>query len=81
MYQPMISVQQVADRLGVSIYTVYRLKDKPDGIPAYKVAGCIRFHPDEVEAYVKTHAIKPVAAPKPAFKPRRFTYVPGMKVV
>ena len=80
MNEPMITVQQVADMLGVSVYTVYRLKDKPNGLPAYKVAGCIRFKPSEVEAYIAAQAVKPVEKPEPFVK-TRFRYVPGMKVV
>ncbi len=80
MNETMITAQQVADMLGVSIYTVYRLKDTPNGLPAYKVAGCIRFRPSEVEAYISAQAVKPTERPE-AFVKTRFRYVPGMKVV
>lgn len=80
MNEPMITANQVADMLGVSIYTVYRLKDKPNGLPAYKVAGCIRFRPSEVDAYISAQAVKPAERPEPFVK-TRFHYVPGMKVV
>lgn len=80
MIEPMMTAQQVAQQLGVSIYTVYRMKDKPNGLPAYKVAGCIRFKPAEVEAYIASQAVKPAERPEPFVK-TRFRYVPGMKVV
>lgn len=80
MSQPMITVKDVAAMLGVGITTVYRLKNKPGGIPAYKVAGCIRFKPEEVEAYIQAQAVKPAVKPEPVI-PCRFKYVPGMKVV
>lgn len=80
MNEPMITAHQVADMLGVSIYTVYRLKDKPNGLPAYKVAGCIRFRRAEVEAYVSSQAIKAAEQHEPFVK-TRFRYTPGMKVV
>lgn len=80
MIEPMMTAQQVADLLGVSVYTVYREKDKPNGLPAYKVAGCIRFKPAEVEVYIASQAVKPAERPEPFVK-TRFHYVPGMKVV
>lgn len=80
MSEPMITTQQVADMLGVSIYTIYRLKDKPGGIPAYKVGTLVRFKPSEVEDYIARHAVKPAERPEPFIK-NRFRYVPGMKVV
>lgn len=81
MREPMISVQDVAERLGVSVCTVYRLKDRPDGLPAYRVAGCIRFRPDEVDAYIERQAVKPAVKEGPMPGMRRFRYTPGMKVV
>lgn len=78
---PMITAQDVAGKLGVSIYTVHRLKSKPGGIPAYKVAGCVRFKSDEVDAYIAAQAVKPAVHEKPMAGIRRFKYVPGMKVV
>lgn len=80
MSEPMISAHQVADMLGVSIYTVYRLKDRPGGLPAHKVGRCIRFRRTEVEAYVDAQTVKPAERPEPFVK-TRFRYVPGMKVV
>ena len=80
MLESMITVNEVATMLGVSVNTVHRLKSKPDGLPAYKVGGCVRFRRDEVEAYVKRQAVKPVVKAEPYVK-GRFHYVPGMKVV
>lgn len=81
MRESMITAKEVAERLGVSVHTVYRLKDKPDGIPAYRLAGCIRFRPDEVDAYIEGHAVKPAVKKDPMPGMRRFQYTPGMKVV
>lgn len=80
MTESMLTVQQVADMLGVSIYHIYRLKDKPGGIPAYKIGRCVRFKPSEVEAYISSQAVKPAEKPEPFVK-TRFHYVPGMRVV
>lgn len=81
MTEPMITARQVAEMLGVSIYTVYRLKDKPGGLPAYKVARCIRFKPAEVEAYIAAQTVELAAKKDQLPSIRRFKYVPGMKVV
>lgn len=81
MTESMLSVQQVAAQLGVSIYTIYRLKDKQGGLPAYKVGSCVRFKPSEVEAYIAAQAVKPAVKETPFPGMRRFQYVPGMKVV
>ena len=80
MLEPMITANEVAAMLGVSVYTIHRLKSKPGGIPAYKVGGCVRFKRAEVEAYIAAQAVKPVEKPEPFIK-GHFHYVPGMKVV
>ena len=46
--ESLMTAQEVASMLGVSIYTVHRLKFKPGGLPAYKVGGCVRFKRGEV---------------------------------
>lgn len=82
MTEPMISVNEVAERLGVSPDTIYRLKNKPNGLRAYRVGRCIRFRPEEVDAYIAAQAVEPVTQPMPFGKQiHRFRYVPGMKVV
>lgn len=82
MNQPLLTAQEVAEQLKVNACTIYRLKDKPDGIRAYKVGNLLRFRPEDVEAYLAARAVKP-AAPQTPFcgNIRRFKYVPGMKVV
>ena len=80
MSERLLTVEDVAELLGVHKQTVYRLKDKPGGIPAYKVGHNIRFKAEEVDAYITAQAVQPLEAPKP-FCERRFEYKPGMKVV
>ena len=80
MTEPMMTTNEVAEMLGVSIKTIYRLKNKEDGIRAYKVGGCVRFVRREVEAYVRSQAVKPAVKAEP-FVRGHFHYVPGMKVV
>ena len=80
MQEPMMSVKEVAEMLNISIYTVYRLKDQPHGIKAYKVGGSVRFKRSDVDNYLSGRAVVPVV-PAPKFKCERFKYVPGMKVV
>lgn len=48
----MLTAQDLAERFGVSIYTIYRLTTKPNGLPGYRVGRCIRFKEDEVERYL-----------------------------
>ena len=52
MNQPLLTAQEVAEQLKVNACTIYRLKDKPDGIRAYKVGNLLRFRPEDVEAYL-----------------------------
>lgn len=80
MLEPMMTINEVAAMLGVSSKTIYRLKNKPDGIRAYKVGGCVRFMRSEVEAYIQSQVVKPVVKAEPFIK-GHFHYVPGMKVV
>lgn len=81
MQESMLTVQDVANMLHVSIYTVNRLKDKPDGLRAYRVGRCIRFKRHEVEEYLEHHTVEPVFYKSGKPKGVRFQYVPGMKVV
>lgn len=76
----MLSVHDVAAQLGVTETTVYRLKDRPQGIRAYRVGRCVRFRQEDVDAYINTQVIQPVQ-PEPSCVKNRFKYVPGMKVV
>lgn len=77
MNQTMLKPKEVADMLGVSVYTVHRLKFKPDGLRA----GSVRFKPEDVEAYLEAQKVKPVVKAEAMPGIRRFTYVPGMRVV
>ena len=57
-----MTTQQVAELLGVSADTVYRLKEKPDGLRAYRVGHSLRFRRDEVETYLACHVVEPIPA-------------------
>ena len=81
MAEKMLSAREVADLLGVSADTVYRLSHKRDGLKGYKIGGVTRFRPAEVEAYIEAQAIKPAEKQNPLPGMQRFTYRPGMKVV
>ena len=78
--EPMMTINEVAEMLGVSSKTIYRLKSKPDGIRAYKVGGCVRFKRSEVEDYIQSQVVKTVVKAEP-FVRGHFHYVPGMRVV
>lgn len=79
--EAMMTVQEVADLLGVSIYTVYRLKEKPGGLRAYRVGRCVRFKRKEVEAYLACHVVKPVLNNSGQQTGVQLVYIPGMRVV
>ncbi len=76
----MLTVQDVAAQLGVSPTPIYRLKDRPEGIRAYRVGRCLRFKQADVDAYLTAQAVQPVQPHESCVK-TRFRYVPGMKVV
>ena len=80
MLEPMMTANEVAEMLVVSLNHLYCLCNKPDGIPAYRIGRRLRFKRDEVEAYIRQQAVKPAVKAEPFVK-GRFRYVPGMKVV
>jgi len=53
--EPLLSVTEVANHLGVHRATIYRLASRPDGIPCVKVGGSIRFRPRDVRDYEERH--------------------------
>lgn len=81
MDEKLLTPNELAERLGVSVYTVHRLANQKNGLKAYKVGSLTRFKPSDVEAYLAAHEIK--APEKPTGFPgmERFNYKPGMKVV
>lgn len=76
----MLTVKEVAEQMGVSIHTVYRLANQPGGLRAYRIGSCIRFYQTEVAAYIEEQVIKTAQRPQ-GNKPGRLHYVPGMRVV
>ncbi len=80
MMRPMMTVDEVAACLGVHRATIYRLCAKPDGLRSYKVGGCTRFKPEDVDEYLERCLVQP---PQPQQGPSivRFQYKPGMRVV
>lgn len=80
MSAPLMTVKEVAERLKITRATVYRLCAKPDGLRIYKVGGCTRFKPEEVDEYLERCLVKP---PQSQGYPNivRFQYKPGMRVV
>lgn len=81
MEERLVSAQELADQLGVSVNTIHRLAHKPDGLKGYKVGRLTRFRPSEVMAYLNQQEISGSAALSPLPGMRRFTYRPGMQVV
>jgi excisionase family DNA binding protein len=54
---PYLSVDQVAELLGVPKSFIYRrtCDGHPDAIPAFRFGGHLRFRLDEVEAWIEEH--------------------------
>ena len=89
----LLSVNEAAERLGVSHMTVRRLIEN-GSLRASKIGGQIRIRPDDLELCINQSIVKPwppvqAAAPKPKRRPGRPPksgvpaggYYPGMKVV
>ncbi len=53
----LLSVRQVAQRLGVSATTVYRLAERRL-LPFYRLAASLRFAPDDVDAYLARQRVE-----------------------
>ena len=81
MTEKLLSAQEVAEQLGISQDTVYRLTQKKDGLRAYKVGRLTRFKPSDVEAYITAQTIIPPEKRMSMPGMSRFQYRPGMRVV
>lgn len=56
--EAMLSIGDVAKRLGTSVMTVRRLVWRGD-LPAFKVGGRLKFDPDAIERYLKEQTYQP----------------------
>lgn len=65
--EPLMKPTELAKFLNVDRSTAYRLADAPNGIPAVKFNGNLRFFPAEVRAFVNRH----VAAKQPPTRAAR----------
>lgn len=75
----LLTAQEVAGRLGVSIHTVYRLAGRAEGLPACKIGRLTRFRPADVEKWLAAQSIDTGQEREQGV--RRFAYRPGMRVV
>lgn len=73
----LLNIQEAAERLGVSVRTIYRLFDERK-LPRVKIRGCARVRADDLNRYVERNTESRVYGD--ADYPR-INYVPGMKVV
>lgn len=80
MSAPLMTVNEVAERLKINRATVYRLCQKPDGLRSYKVGSRTRFRPEDVEDYLERGLVRP-PRPQEGLNIARFQYRPGMRVV
>ena len=81
MPEKMMTAKELAEQLGVSVYTSHRLAQKKGGLKGYKVGRLTRFKPSEVAEYLASQEIKPPEKKTAMPGMQRFTYRPGMKVV
>jgi excisionase family DNA binding protein len=51
-HERLLTVREVADRLGVCRGIVYRLCHRNE-LPALRIGGALRFHPEAVESFVR----------------------------
>lgn len=79
--QTLMTASEVAGILNVSLCFVYRLKERPGGLPSYRVGNRLRFRPEDVDNYLKSHMVEPIQRSQRDYCRVRFRYVPGMKVV
>ena len=80
MSKGLITKQQAAEQLCVSVRTLEGLIARGQ-LPAYKIGPkLVRLRPEDIEAYLAGHLAAP-EQPKPATTGRVCRYVPGMKVV
>ena len=81
MPEKMMTAKELAEQLGVSVYTIHRLAQKKGGLKGYKVGRLTRFKPSEVAEYLASQEIKPPEKKTAMPGMQRFTYRTGMKVV
>lgn len=77
----MLSPSELAQLWGVSVYTIHRLANRPDGLKAYKIGSLTRFRAADVEAYLAANELRAPERQEPFPGMARFKYTPGMKVV
>lgn len=58
--ETMLSIKEVASRLGISVMTVRRLIWDGE-LPAYKIGGRLKVDPDALERYRQSSAYQPKA--------------------
>lgn len=54
-YDPLLTIEQVADWLGVPKGTLYQWRSRHQGPRAIKVGGGLRYRRNEVDAYLDRH--------------------------
>lgn len=80
MMTVMMTPNEVADWLGMSKATIYRLCARADGLRSYKVGNRTRFKPEDVDEYLERCLVQPPQR-QDSSNVVRFRYKPGMKVV
>lgn len=60
MNRPLLSAEQVAERLGVSTRYVWRLGRKGE-LPRYRLGKYVKFAPDDIDAFIEARRVGPRA--------------------
>lgn len=50
----LLTVEDAAELLSLDLKTLYRMRYKGTGPPAYRIGKYLRYDPDELEAWVKS---------------------------
>lgn len=54
--QPLLSPQELADHLKVSVATIYQWRYRSEGPPGFKLGGRVRYRWAEVQAWLEDNA-------------------------
>ena len=60
-YDPLLTIEQVSDWLGVPKGTLYQWRSRHQGPRAIKVGGGLRYRRNEVDAYLERHTDSRIA--------------------
>lgn len=75
MSEPLWTVRDVAQFLGVPVATIYTWRARGDGPPGFRVGKHLRFRPSEVESWLEAHReehLQNVSGPRGGWEGSRY---------